>query len=508
MDTKRIGALLLAMCVSLVTYGLAAAASGIRTDHHDVIDSAVPLAVVAANIGLCSNTANVSWETNMAELTVTGVFVDVPGCGDDELVGLQLLTDDGDIPSGDPLLTRSSADRAFFDIAHLDVGIMPVTGMRVFLEDRAGQPGPVRPTPVPVEPSPTPGPVDPTPTPGPVEPTPTPGPVDPTPTPTPTPPGEDVGGIVIERIDRWAGPTRIETATEISREAFPDGARVVYLATSHTFPDALTGGAAAASVPGPILLTQPDSLPAVTAAEIARLAPSRIVILGGTAAVSEGVAADLARLGPHLIERIGGPERVATAALTSAAHFPPGVPVAYIATAFNFPDALSGGAAAARDGGPVLLVTDEVPAVTAAELERLRPGRIVVLGGTVAVSEAVKTALEQFTSGEVERVAGVDRFATSAMIAATFPTPTHTVFIATGANFPDALAGVPAAATLDAPILLVHRDEIPDVVLDQIRRLTPTRIVILGGTAAISLQVEQQLQFLRFPAEALNRHPG
>jgi putative cell wall-binding protein len=146
----------------------------------------------------------------------------------------------------------------------------------------------------------------------------------------------------------------------------------------------------------------------------------------------------------------------------------------------------------------VLLVNGEVPDVTAAELERLRPGRIVVLGGSAAVSDAVLGQLRAFTSGGVERIAGPDRFATSAMIAESWPTPTHTLFIATGADFPDALAGVPAAATLDAPILLVHRDEIPDVVLDQIRRLEPTRIVILGGTAAVSLQVEQQLQFLRF----------
>ena len=88
-------------------------------------------------------------------------------------------------------------------------------------------------------------------------------------------------------------------------------------------------------------------------------------------------------------------DRYATAASVSAATFDPGVPVVYIASGLNFPDALAGAAAGGYLGGPVLLVNSTIPAVTAAELTRLQPVRIVVLGGTRSVSEAILAALTE-----------------------------------------------------------------------------------------------------------------
>ena len=110
----------------------------------------------------------------------------------------------------------------------------------------------------------------------------------------------------------------------------------------------------------------------------------------------------------------------------------------------NFPDALAGGPAAAACGCPILLVlTDSIPAATATELTRLGPAGIVILGGTGVVSETVETALAAFTGGDVDRLSGANRFATAAAIsAATFSPGVPAVYITTGLNFPDALAGV------------------------------------------------------------------
>jgi hypothetical protein len=94
------------------------------------------------------------------------------------------------------------------------------------------------------------------------------------------------------------------------------------------------------------------------------------------------------------VTRLAGPDRYATAAAVSKAVFAAGVPVAYVATGGNFPDALAAGPAAARQGGPLLLVSHTaVPSATAGELERLKPGRIVLVGGDAAVSSSVATAL-------------------------------------------------------------------------------------------------------------------
>ncbi|MEB0200544.1 cell wall-binding repeat-containing protein, partial [Cryobacterium sp. 5I3] len=89
--------------------------------------------------------------------------------------------------------------------------------------------------------------------------------------------------------------------------------------------------------------------------------------------------------------RLWGQDAYGTSAAISAGTFPtPGVPVVYLATGETYQDALSGAGAAGVNQGPVLLVQPNgIPAVIAAELARLKPGRIVILGGNLAVSDAV-----------------------------------------------------------------------------------------------------------------------
>lgn len=309
-----------------------------------------------------------------------------------------------------------------------------------------------------------------------------------TPTDTSSLPGSEVA--------RLSGTGRAQTAAEISAATFAPGVQTAYVATQGNFPDALTGGPAAALDGGPILLTGRDALPQATATELARLQPERIVVLGGTGAVSEAVANDLANHATTgQVERLSGPNRFDTAAAVSEARFDPGTDVAFVATGEQFPDALAGGASAARLAGPVLLTSQGgLPEATADELDRLQPGRIVVLGGSSAVSDAVLDDLDDFTDGEVTRRSGGNRFDTAASIAGTFAPPLPTVYVATGSNFPDALAGVPAAGQRRGPVLLVPGTSVPDAIADQLERLQPHRIVVLGGSAAVSDGVESELQ--------------
>ena len=161
----------------------------------------------------------------------------------------------------------------------------------------------------------------------------------------------------------------------------------------------LAGGPVAGRNGGPILLVRKDSIPAETSSELTRLQPQKIVILGGTAVVSAAVQTQLESFTSSPVERLAGANRFETAAAISASHFSPGVPVVYIATGANFPDALAGGPVAGINGGPILLVNkDNIPAATAAELTRLQPESIVVLGGEGVVSTAVSSQLAAFLS--------------------------------------------------------------------------------------------------------------
>ncbi|MBA2263866.1 MAG: cell wall-binding repeat-containing protein [Chloroflexi bacterium] len=313
--------------------------------------------------------------------------------------------------------------------------------------------------------------------------------------PPPAPPPPAPSGPAMERL---AGADRFATAAAISAASFTPGVPVAYLATGLDFPDALAAGAAASLSGGPVLLVASSSLPSATALELTRLRPQAIKVIGGSSVVADGVLAAVQGYATSgSVERVAGTNRFATAAQISATTFAPGVPVAYIATGRNFPDALAGVAAAGSVGGPILLTQpDRLPAETSAELNRLRPGRIVVLGGSGVVSDAVLGALAAHTGGTVTRLAGPDRFATAVAVSTGTFASGKTVFVATGVNFPDALGGGPVAGGLPGPLLLVQTNSLPSSVAAELQRLDPDRIVILGGTGAVSSAVVSQIQAL------------
>lgn len=192
--------------------------------------------------------------------------------------------------------------------------------------------------------------------------------------------------------------------------------------------------------------------------------------------------------------RISGADRFATAAAVSAATFPTGAPVVFVASGRDFPDAVSGAAAAGAHRAPVLLAEPgALPAATAAELDRLGAGTGYLLGGEGALSAGVESAVRARV-GRVVRLAGVDRYATSAAVSRALFTPgVADALVATGLDFPDALAGSAAAGALGGPVLLVSPGSVPGPVVAELTRLRPARITLLGGTAAVSAAVQSKL---------------
>ena len=299
------------------------------------------------------------------------------------------------------------------------------------------------------------------------------------------------------RVERQYGTNRYETSAAASEDAFAPGVPVAYVATGRNFPDALAAGAAAGYQGGPIILVDANFLPALAVTELERLDPQRIVVVGGQRVVSDYVAALVARYQTGGgFTRLFGADRYATAAAISSNTFAPGVPTAYVTTGENWPDALAAVPHAARAGGPLLLTAGTVlPDSVAAELERLDPGRIVMVGGSAAITDAVVTALDAYdTGGGVQRIGGVDRYDTAAMLSAFHhPTGAGLAYVATGQNFPDALGAGPAAAVRGAPTILVRGTAIPPASAGELDRLNPTRIILLGGPSVITTSVEEAL---------------
>jgi putative cell wall-binding protein len=173
---------------------------------------------------------------------------------------------------------------------------------------------------------------------------------------------------------------------------------VVSIATGANFPDALAGVSPTAMQDGPILLVSPAGIPAATAAELARLQPGKILIFGSTGVVSDAIAAQLAGFAGS-VQRLAGADRYATAVAISAGTFASAETV-YVATGRNFPDALSAGPVAGLSAGPLLLVPgSSVPPNVQAELRRLDPEEVVILGGEGVVTNAVLTQIQAAVGG-------------------------------------------------------------------------------------------------------------
>ena len=112
------------------------------------------------------------------------------------------------------------------------------------------------------------------------------------------------------------------------------------------------------------------------------------------------------------------------------------------------------------------------------------------------ISKYVATTLKGYaTSRTVERWAGTDRFASSAIFSAkSFATGVDTVYISSGENFPDALSAAPIAGRGGSPILLTKATSLPGPIATELKRLKPRNIVVLGSEGVISKTVADQLK--------------
>ena len=279
---------------------------------------------------------------------------------------------------------------------------------------------------------------------------------------------EHLDSCTPDGVVRIAGSDRYATAAAIAKDWA--SADTVFLATGLNFPDALGGGPVAALNNAPILLTQKDSIPAATDTALVRLAPTRIVLLGGTAVISAGVEAALRTRFSEVV-RLAGNNRYETAAAVSRWHFTAGSSTVYVATGAGYLDALVAGPLAAAASAPLLLVeSNRVPPATAKELQRLGPIKIVLMGSSGVVSDTVKAALSNYASGGVTRVAGASRYSTAA--AAAELTTGDRVFVVTANDFPDGLAAAPA--THGAPFVFVSPAEMSAITANAIAARTGT----------------------------------
>jgi len=186
------------------------------------------------------------------------------------------------------------------------------------------------------------------------------------------------------------------------------------------------------------------------------------------------------------VGRIAGADRFATAVAASQAAFPFGNAGAVVlARADEYADALVGVPLAAAKNAPLLLTAGTaLPVGTKAELQRVLPtgGTVYLLGGTSAIPAPVESQVRSM--GYVTmRYSGSDRYGTAVSVASALGNPS-TVLLATGTNFPDALAAGPASSAVHGAVLLTADKMLPQPISAYLAAHPGTAYAIGGPAAA------------------------
>jgi len=303
-----------------------------------------------------------------------------------------------------------------------------------------------------------------------------------------------------------SGDDRYETAAQIALANF-DQADTALVASGANYPDALSAAGLAGVLDAPLLLTKPTDVPDVLTQTLQTLGVTNVVLIGGTSAISEAVATELDQ--DFLIDRIAGSDRYDTAALVARRiadlEGDDYWPHALIARGDAFPDALAVSPIAYRRWAPILLTRPgSLPGPTADAIDDLDLYSATIVGGTAAVSTAVQAqvdALLAANSGVAsERVAGNTRYATAVAVADWAVDEgilgwTY-VGIATGQNYPDALAGGVGAGVQGGVVGLTPSTSLcPETggMLEDHRQVI-MYVDVFGGPAAVSPTTRSQIE--------------
>lgn len=310
---------------------------------------------------------------------------------------------------------------------------------------------------------------------------------DPEPEPDPEPKPETKG------LHRIFGQTRYQTmASLIEKGGWKQGGSVI-IASGGNFPDALSASSLAGLLDAPVILTESSNLTVDAAAQLKKLAPSNAYVIGGESAVSGSTFQEIQNTAGEKckVERIAGQTRYETSMKIASHPSFKGAKTVIIVTGTNYADALSISPYAYAQGYPILLC-DPQKGLTGEEfnfVHEMDYDHAILVGGKNAVPEHVENQLKWRAIHDQIRLSGATRYETSANILdfeiRAIGLDADGMFLATGQNFPDALAAGPVAAKRGSTLLLVdpgmqtasntlgqYKDSISDA-------------YIVGGTAVI-----------------------
>lgn len=297
---------------------------------------------------------------------------------------------------------------------------------------------------------------------------------------------------------RLSGEDRFQTASSIAEEFNNSSVNNVIVTSGYNFNDALSGSVLAKKLNAPILLsgkTYVENQPAVQYINRHMDKNAKIYVLGDEQNINENIIINLKNLGYNNIEMLQDGEKYgAVKSINDEINATTGTPV-FVLAGSDFPDGLSISAVAAAKGYPVIYSDFyDIPDESKETIKKINPSQVYIIGGNGVVSDYVKDNIKSLTGlsdDKFVRIGGSDRYETSLNIAKYFKMDGSVVTLASGKDFPDALAGSVLSAKLNAPLILLGDNN--KAQKDFIDSGKFTDEIIYGGTASISQYVEQSL---------------
>ncbi len=308
------------------------------------------------------------------------------------------------------------------------------------------------------------------------------------------------GGI---RLYSLSGSTRYDTAAAVAKSAYPSGVSsqtaIVVNGGDESWADSLSASSLAGMLDCPVLYTASDWLPDATASALRSLGISKVLIVGGTGVVGDGVESSLGGV-CQSVERIWGQDRYQT----QLAIYRYGSEVgtwsgnALVASGSSYADALSASPVAYGQKMPIFLSPSD-GYMTLEQVDALLESDVssfTILGGSAAVPSTMDGFLigilakktGTYDSGNVERLAGGDRYETSWSIASWGVNrgllEWSNAGLANGYRPADALAGCVLQGKSRSPMLLIGEDSLGPVY--NLSGCSPYSARVYGGTAVVS----------------------
>ena len=271
----------------------------------------------------------------------------------------------------------------------------------------------------------------------------------------------------------------------IIQNGWQDESKYAIIASGMNYPDALSAAPLAKLYNAPIILTDNNTLNENAIIELKRLNTKIVYLIGGEGVISKNVEQSIKAMNIECI-RICGNDRYETS-VEIAKQLPYSKKI-FLVNADNYCDALSIAPLAAKNGEPILLTEkDQLPKCVLDYINSRKIDDICVIGDNNLISDDSLIAFKN-----VIRIYGNDTYERNINILNkhinTFNL--NTVFIASGENFPDALAATALAANDGSPILLISNEKAmlaSNFIKNHIYNIK--NIVILGGDSILPLNM-------------------